>query len=85
LPGSTGWLIGRNLIFIAAHETGAFGIMQKQIALMISPLSIIASASSSVGSRISISSPSLRARPLAAKKLSSSESFQGSCNTQSRG
>jgi hypothetical protein len=68
------------LIFIAAPETGAFGITQKQnaFALMISPLSIIASASSSAGSRISISSPSLRARPLAAKKLSSSESFQGS-------
>jgi hypothetical protein len=58
-------LFGRSLIFIAEHETGAFGIMQDQnaFALMISPSSIIASASSSAGFRISISSPSSSSPP----------------------
>ena len=33
--GSTGWVFGRGLNFIAAHETGAFGIMQKQNCLCV--------------------------------------------------
>ncbi len=39
--GSPGWLFGRGLIFIAAHATGAFGIMQKQNCLCVDDFAIV--------------------------------------------
>ncbi len=33
--GTPGWLFGRGFIFIAAHETGAFGVMQKRNCLRV--------------------------------------------------